>query len=96
MIFIQLVTVVALIYTVIFMSNTLKKSIYDSPLSSNEKLVVSITCFLNPVIAGIVYYYGWKKQLPTKAKQANTISFLALLVCVILFAAYILYHGSQA
>lgn len=52
-------------------------------LSDGEKVYIWITCFLNPLISGAVFYYGWKTLLPNKAKQANAISMWAFLIEVI-------------
>ena len=49
-------------------------------LSKNEKIIVWITCLGAPLFAGLIYYFGWKKTLPQKAKQANNISWLAMLI----------------
>lgn len=50
----------------------------ESPLSTKEKVICWILCILNPVMAGAIFYYGWKKKLPKKAEQANKISWMAL------------------
>lgn len=65
-----------------------KKQVVDGQISQemltgNEKLLVWLFCFLNPIIAGAVFYYGWKKNLPMKAKAANQISLWAFLILVI-------------
>jgi hypothetical protein len=49
-------------------------------LSKNEKVIVWITCLLAPFFAGLVYYFGWKKTMPQKAKEANNISWTAMLI----------------
>ena len=51
-------------------------------LSNKQKVVIIFLCLFNPVIAGTIFYYGWKKKLPVKAKQANTISVWAF-VCIL-------------
>ncbi|MBM3209016.1 hypothetical protein FJZ40_01875 [Candidatus Shapirobacteria bacterium] len=47
-------------------------------LRGREKVIVWIAGLANPLIAGFLFYYSWRKKFPNKAKQANTISFLAL------------------
>ncbi len=53
-------------------------------LSGGEKLYIWITCLLNPVFSGAVFYYGWKKLLPQKAKQANSISLWAFFLEIVI------------
>ena len=60
----------------------------DSPLTLVEGLIISILCFFNPYISGVIFYYGWKTKLPKKAKQANKISiitFFVLIAVVLIF-----------
>ena len=37
-----------------------------------------------PILAGAILYYGWRKKLPTKAQQANRISWTAVAIEVVL------------
>ena len=53
-------------------------------LSGGEKLYIWITCLLNPIFSGAVFYYGWKKMLPHKAKQANSISLWAFFLAIVI------------
>ncbi|HQU08195.1 MAG: hypothetical protein B7X04_03825 [Parcubacteria group bacterium 21-54-25] len=55
----------------------------QSPLTSQEKTYVFITCFFSPLLAQAVYYYGWKKKLPVKAKSANNLGWVAILVLIV-------------
>ena len=78
------------IFSLYYMTRVKEKVLPDSKLTSNELLIVLITEFLNPVIAGAVYYYGWRKNLPTKAKQANRYSWIMaglFVLMVIVFAS---------
>ncbi len=59
--------------------------ISEDPLSSGEKILVWIFCIFNPFLAGAILYYGWKNRLPTKAKVANRISWIALGLSFVLF-----------
>lgn len=52
-------------------------------LSGGEKFYIWIASLLNPVFSGAVFYYGWKKMLPQKAKQANSISLWAFLIEIV-------------
>lgn len=64
-------------------SNVLDGQISDETLSRKYKVIIWILCFFNPVLAGAVFYYGWRKKLPVKAKQANRISVWAFLILFI-------------
>jgi len=55
-------------------------------VSSGEKVYIWASSFLNPVISGAIFYYGWRKLLPNKAKQANHISMYAFLIELIMAA----------
>lgn len=55
-------------------------------LTKVEKNYVLVFVILSPIVAGAVFYYGWIKKLPNKAKRANRYS---LLVFVILLALYL-------
>ena len=57
--------------------------ISQDPLSTKFKIIIGILSFFNPVIAGAVFYYGWKKKLPIKARQANQISLWMFLVFIL-------------
>lgn len=59
--------------------------VVQDPLSSNERLYVWLLCLASPIVAGAVFYYGWKKVLPRKASSANAISITALLILIVVF-----------
>jgi len=86
---IQLIPLIVFIAVAFFEVLTKRKlaqgQISDEPLNSTEKILTWLFCFLNPVLAGAILYYGWKKVLPVKAKQANNISLWAFLLAIILF-----------
>jgi hypothetical protein len=52
------------------------------PLSSGERVIVWVLALLNPILTGLIFYYGWKKRLPIKAKQANTITLWAFVIVI--------------
>jgi hypothetical protein len=52
----------------------------ETPLTGNLFWYVFVLCLLAPLIAQTVFYYGWKKRLPTKARKANSLGWLALLI----------------
>ncbi len=54
----------------------------ESPLSGNVLWYVFILCLLSPLIAQTIFYYGWKKRLPKKAKKANNLGWLAILILI--------------
>jgi hypothetical protein len=49
----------------------------QDPLTSDEKKKAYAFAIMNPLWAGIIFYYGWKKSFPVKAKNANDISLIA-------------------
>jgi hypothetical protein len=72
-----------------------KGEVSQESLSTTEKAFIGILCVLNPVIAGSVFYYGWRRRLPVKAKQANTISLWAFFISLAAgTSAYILLAAS--
>lgn len=78
----------AFITSIVFMirvkSKIVSGQISQEALTKKEKTIIWVLCLLNPLIAGAVFYYGWKKLLPKKAKQANTISFAAFGIVLVL------------
>jgi len=57
-------------------------------LQGKEKIIVWIANIVNPLIAGFLFYYMWRKNFPNKAKQANTVTFI---VAGVEITCYILY-----
>jgi len=80
---------IALIGSIVLMKKVKSKvppdQISQESLIKNEKLLIWSLCFFNPLIAGAIFYYGWRKRLPVKAKQANTISFAAFGLFLVLW-----------
>ena len=87
----QILWAVALIGTIVLMIKSKSKvpdgqSSQDS-LNTMEKVFIWIFGFINPVLSGAIFYYGWRKKLPIKAKQANKISWIAVAIEIILGGA---------
>lgn len=57
----------------------------EDSLSRDEKLYIWLLSLVSPVITGLIFYYGWRKLLPQKARSANRISWLALLILLVVF-----------
>lgn len=57
-----------------------KEEVDESPLSGKVLWYVFILCLLIPLIAQTIFYYGWKNRLPQKAKKANILGWLAILI----------------
>ena len=57
-----------------------QETISSDSLSKKQKILIWVLCIFDPLIAGAILYYGWKKRLPTKAKEANSISWKAALI----------------
>ena len=62
----------------------------NTPLSGRLLLYVAVLNLFAPLIAQSIFYYGWKKQLPEKAKKANNIGWLLFLAEIVVF--YFLGH----
>jgi len=60
----------------------------EDALRGNEKIIVWIANIINPLIAGFLFYYMWRKSSPNKAKQANTISYIVFGVEIIGYIVY--------
>ena len=73
-------------------SASLKKQyLTDTPwetVSGKMKALIWFTALLNPIFGGIMMYYMMHKQLPTIAKKANRITFIAFGIHIILSVLY--------
>lgn len=70
---------IAFVVSIVVMNKVKSSTTKDNPLTSNEKIIVWVTCFFAPIFSGFVYYYGWKKKIPQKAKEAGHIAWLAII-----------------
>lgn len=80
----NLFVLIASIYAYFLMAKVKKTVSKDSQLTKSEKIQVLITELFSPIIAGAIYYYGWRKKLPTKANQANKYSIIMFFVLIII------------
>jgi len=85
--YISLIAFIAAIWYRISVSNKAKNGGVVDVLSGKEQLFVWILCIFNPILAGAIFYYGWIKALPNKAKKANAISLWAVLIEIIIGVA---------
>ncbi len=88
----QATIIIISILSIVLMLKT-KKTIVDGQVSQdvltkNEKICIWIFSLLDPVLAGAIFYYGWKKKLPKKAHQANQISMWAFFIAVAVFFVF--------
>jgi len=76
-----IIGLIVLIATIVFTVALKRKhdGVSEEPLTVGQKILVWVLCLLNPVVAGAIMYYGWRKSLPAKAKTANHISLIAFL-----------------
>lgn len=79
-----LIFLLVAIYSFYYKSKVIKSAKHDGKLTRSQKVNVIITEILSPVIAGAIYYYGWRKHLPIKAQQANKYSWI-IVACFVLF-----------
>ena len=63
-------------------------------LEGNEKIIVWVANIINPLIAGFLFYYMWKKTFPNKARQANRVSFIVVFVEIVGYVGYKLLTNS--
>lgn len=61
----------------------------QSPLTNQERNYVLLMCIFSPILSSSVFYYGWKKKLPVKAKSANNWGWLGLLIYMLIWAALV-------
>jgi hypothetical protein len=94
---ISLLVLIIAIWYMVHIRNQAKAGQATDDLHGGEKVYVWVSSILNPIFSGAVFYYGWKKLLPTKAKKANHISLWAFLIELILGILYgiFLYHGQS-
>jgi hypothetical protein len=85
--------VVAIIFEIITKRKLEENQISEEPLTVGEKVLTWICCIISPIIAGAIFYYGWRKRLPTKAKAANRISWIAFLIDLIFFGSWYIRIG---
>lgn len=64
-------------------------------LEGKEEIIVWIANLINPLIAGFLFYYSWRRKFPDKARQANKISFIVFVVYVVGYIVYKLVTGSS-
>lgn len=80
--------IVTLVFTIIERRKLPKGETSQDPLTQSQKILVWVLCIFNPIIAGAVMYYGWKKRWPVKAKTTNHISLVVFLIQFVLFAIW--------
>ena len=83
-----IIAFITAVYHMISVRSKAKKGLATDIISGGEKVYIWIVSFINPVWAGAVFYYGWKKILPNKAKQANSISFWVFFIWIIFGVMY--------
>lgn len=84
----SIIILAVFIITIVYMIKEKRRvpegQISQDPLTGKQKALIWVLCLLNPIVAGAVFYYGWKKRLPIKAKQSNQISLLVFVIEIIL------------
>jgi len=70
-------------YILYFTNSIESKYKKDGALTTNEKISIWVTVFLNPIVAVGFYYYCWKKEMPMRAAQANKIGWIAFAILVL-------------
>ena len=65
----------------------------EDPFTGNQKLLVLLMSIFNPVLCGAILYYGLKSRFPIKAKTANRLSFIGLLIATVIVFSLIFFIG---
>ena len=79
---------IATLYAIYFYDKISKSSSPSNEgLTKNEKINVILSEIFSPVVAGAIYYYGWRKKFPQKASQANRYSWIIFLVLILIAIA---------
>jgi hypothetical protein len=86
---------VATLYAVYFYDKVRKSPSTNDGLTQNEKISVILSEIFSPVLAGAIYYYGWRKKFPKKASQANKYSWIIFGLLILLSFAYMSLVGTQ-
>ncbi len=55
----------------------------ETPLSKKMYWGVLVLCLVAPLVAQAIFYYGWKKRLPQKAKKANTLGWYSVIFWIV-------------
>ncbi|HEY4521471.1 MAG TPA: hypothetical protein VJL57_03685 [Candidatus Paceibacterota bacterium] len=63
-----------------------KKAITDpnAKLSTLDHVQVLITTFFAPILAGCIFYFGWRQQLPQMARRALILAIIAVSIQIAL------------
>jgi hypothetical protein len=67
----------------------------DSGLENEQRVIVPLLILLNPIIHGLIFYLGWKKKLPRKAKVASNWAVGIILFLVIAGVSFGVYFVNQ-
>ena len=62
-----------------------KDQVAKTPLKEGLFWGVLLLNILAPIVASSIFYYGWKKKLPKKAKTANNLGWLAILFWFVVY-----------
>ena len=61
-----------------------KGQVSNESLTTHEKYTISLLSFVSPILSQAIFYYGWKKRLPLKARSANKIGWIAFALLVVI------------
>ena len=87
------VFIITIVYMIKEKRRVIEGQISQDPLTGGQKGLIWVLCLLNPIVAGAVFYYGWKKRLPVKTKQANQISLWAFFIEIVLGIVFFVLAG---
>lgn len=89
---VQFIELIAFVAAIIIMAKELgdveKGQVSQEALTGGSRALVGLLAMINPIFAGAIFHYGWRKRLPMKAKTANRFSFLGFFL---IFGALVIY-----
>jgi hypothetical protein len=96
----KLIPFIALVYAIRFSRKIAKSTpegtVNSESLTGQEKLNVWLLDIVNPILHGAIFYFSWRKKLPTKAKQANKISFIVFCIEILVAIALVFFLNSPS
>jgi hypothetical protein len=79
--------IASILYMIELRKHAPQGTVDTSPLSLRQRSYVLAMVILAPIVAGAVFYYGWIKRMPVKAKQANRWSLLIAAILIVVYLA---------
>ncbi len=78
-------TILSIIYVIKVRRDFDSKINTPENFTKQEKIIIWILSFINPMLFGAIFYYSLKSRLPKKAKYANNVSWIAFIIYIVYF-----------